>query len=329
MGALLSWDQQTLMPRRGAEGRARAVATMRVIRHQPADRPRVSASCSTRPARPVSTSTGRRWCALLRARPRPGGAAARRPRAAAGAGRVAWAARPGRRPAPTRDFELFRPAWRRSSRSSASRPTCSATTASATTRCSTQYEPGMRAARLEPLLRRSARDELADAAAARSLGCGAGAGRRAFAGRTLPRRRAVGLHHAAAARPRLRPRRRPAGSLGAPVHDRRSRCATSASRRGSTSTTRFAAICSTMHEAGHGLYEQGFDPDYEDTPIADAPSLGLHESQSRLWENIVGRSRAVLGALHAGDARDLRRRDGRRRRAERRLPRGATACSRR
>ena len=52
----------------------------------------------------------------------------------------------------------------------------------------------------------------------------------------------------------------------------------------------FTGISSTMHEAGHGLYDQGFDPAYEDTPIADAPSLGLHESQSRLWENLVGRS---------------------------------------
>jgi carboxypeptidase Taq len=52
----------------------------------------------------------------------------------------------------------------------------------------------------------------------------------------------------------------------------------------------FSAVSSTMHEAGHGLYDQGFDPDYEDTPVAEAPSLGLHESQSRLWENLVGRS---------------------------------------
>jgi carboxypeptidase Taq len=52
----------------------------------------------------------------------------------------------------------------------------------------------------------------------------------------------------------------------------------------------FSAISSTLHEAGHGLYDQGFDPQYEDTPIAEAPSLGLHESQSRLWENLVGRS---------------------------------------
>ena len=54
----------------------------------------------------------------------------------------------------------------------------------------------------------------------------------------------------------------------------------------------------TIHEAGHGLYEQGFgDPAYHRTPLGRAPSLGLHESQSRFWENVVGRSAAVLGAL--------------------------------
>jgi carboxypeptidase Taq len=53
----------------------------------------------------------------------------------------------------------------------------------------------------------------------------------------------------------------------------------------------FDAIFSSLHEAGHGLYEQGFDPAYEDTPLAEAPSFGIHESQSRLWENVVGRSR--------------------------------------
>jgi carboxypeptidase Taq len=46
-----------------------------------------------------------------------------------------------------------------------------------------------------------------------------------------------------------------------------------------------------MHEAGHALYEQGIDPDLEATPAGNAVSLGIHESQSRLWENLVGRSR--------------------------------------
>lgn len=52
------------------------------------------------------------------------------------------------------------------------------------------------------------------------------------------------------------------------------------------------ALFSTIHEAGHGLYEQGFDPAHHRTPLAAAPSMGIHESQSRLWENQVGRSRA-------------------------------------
>ena len=62
-------------------------------------------------------------------------------------------------------------------------------------------------------------------------------------------------------------------------------------------TTRFnprwlnAALFGTMHEAGHAIYEQGFAPSLEGTPLANAASLGVHESQSRLWENIVGRSK--------------------------------------
>ena len=52
------------------------------------------------------------------------------------------------------------------------------------------------------------------------------------------------------------------------------------------------ALFSILHEAGHGLYDQGLDPWHYGTPMGDAVSLGIHESQSRLWENFVGRSRA-------------------------------------
>jgi carboxypeptidase Taq len=48
----------------------------------------------------------------------------------------------------------------------------------------------------------------------------------------------------------------------------------------------------TLHEVGHALYEQGLDPAYHGTPMGEAASVGIHESQSRLWENVVGRSRA-------------------------------------
>ncbi|MEW9033185.1 MAG: carboxypeptidase M32 [Planifilum fimeticola] len=51
------------------------------------------------------------------------------------------------------------------------------------------------------------------------------------------------------------------------------------------------ALFSTIHEAGHAMYEQGINREYEGTPLADGASSGVHESQSRLWENIVGRSR--------------------------------------
>lgn len=50
-------------------------------------------------------------------------------------------------------------------------------------------------------------------------------------------------------------------------------------------------LFSTLHEAGHALYEQGINPDYEGTPLDGGTSSGVHESQSRLWENLVGRSR--------------------------------------
>jgi carboxypeptidase Taq len=52
------------------------------------------------------------------------------------------------------------------------------------------------------------------------------------------------------------------------------------------------AFFGTLHESGHAIYDQGLDPKHFGTPMGSAVSLGIHESQSRLWENQVGRSRA-------------------------------------
>ncbi|MDH4326951.1 MAG: carboxypeptidase M32 [Nitrospira sp.] len=52
-----------------------------------------------------------------------------------------------------------------------------------------------------------------------------------------------------------------------------------------------SCLFSCIHEGGHGLYDQGLDQRYFGTPLGDSVSLGIHESQSRLWENCVGRSR--------------------------------------
>jgi carboxypeptidase Taq len=53
----------------------------------------------------------------------------------------------------------------------------------------------------------------------------------------------------------------------------------------------FSALSSSMHEGGHGMYEQGINPALNRTILAQGTSLGIHESQSRMWENQVGRSR--------------------------------------
>ena len=73
-------------------------------------------------------------------------------------------------------------------------------------------------------------------------------------------------------------------------------CRARSKRRDVRLTTRYDetglhSLWSTLHEAGHGLYAHGISKTLERTPLAGAPSLGLNESQSRTWENLVGRSR--------------------------------------
>lgn len=51
------------------------------------------------------------------------------------------------------------------------------------------------------------------------------------------------------------------------------------------------SLYSTIHECGHAIYDLQIDPSLEYTPLSRAASLGIHESQSRFWENFVGRSR--------------------------------------
>ncbi len=58
-----------------------------------------------------------------------------------------------------------------------------------------------------------------------------------------------------------------------------------------------AGLYGAMHEVGHGLYEAGIPPRLSRSPLGTTISLGVHESQSRLWENMVGRGRAFCTAL--------------------------------
>lgn len=61
----------------------------------------------------------------------------------------------------------------------------------------------------------------------------------------------------------------------------------------------FNCIYSTIHEVGHAAYEQGIDAAFALTPLGQGVSMGVHESQSRIYENQIGRSRAFTGWLFA------------------------------
>ena len=64
-------------------------------------------------------------------------------------------------------------------------------------------------------------------------------------------------------------------------------------------TQPFSSIYAAMHEAGHGLYEQGLNQNFAFSPRGQAVSLGVHESQSRFWENMVGRSQSFWDVAHS------------------------------
>ena len=87
------------------------------------------------------------------------------------------------------------------------------------------------------------------------------------------------------------------------------------------------AYFGALHEFGHGLYEASIPGHLKRTPLGRPVSLGVHESQSRLWENIVGRGRPFCTWAHGWLARALpahrRRYD-----AGRAVPRRSTRSSR-
>ncbi|WP_370226131.1 carboxypeptidase M32 [Pararhodobacter marinus] len=60
----------------------------------------------------------------------------------------------------------------------------------------------------------------------------------------------------------------------------------------------FNCLYSTIHEVGHACYEQNIDEGYRYSPLGEGVSMGVHESQSRIYENQLGRSRAFTGWLH-------------------------------
>jgi carboxypeptidase Taq len=283
--ALLGWDQETCMALRGGDARARQQATMRVMLHERMVDARLGELLDRAedeqldPARAAMVRILRRD--RLRAMRLPP-SFVRRLALAEGRGVNAW--RVAREES---DFDLYRSALEQVVALKREQADLIGYEGERYDALLDQYEPGMRVARLEPLLLQL-RDELQEL-----LSAIVAAGQLplpVFDGRVFP--------DAAQWDMTMRLLSDIGYDLSAGRQDRSAHPFTMAVALGDVRvTTRIdernpmAAIYATIHEAGHGMYEQGFDPAYEDTPIDDAPSLGLHESQSRLWENIVGRSR--------------------------------------
>ena len=298
VGGLLNWDEQVNMPPRGAAARGEAKATLAGVLHE-----RI---CDERFGEAIAELAGDDSLdALQRARVREGkrerDRAVRVPPAlvraiahAESAGFEAWqAARAGS------DFSLFRDPLERII--SLRREEADAVGYDGGERYDAlldQYEPDMRVARLEPLLN-GLRDELVPLA--REIAAQPRPDD-AFVHRTYPAQiqRAVGARLAAAIGFDFK-----AGRLDEAAHPFASGFAPGDVRL----TTReheddlFSGLFAVLHEAGHGLYEQGLTGAIEGTFCGNATSLGLHESQSRFWENMVGRSHAFW-ERHLAELRD-------------------------
>ena len=283
---VLGWDQRTMMPPRGAPARAEALATLGGIVHE----------------RFVDDETGRLLdrlapledtleydsddASLIRVTRRDWEKARRVPAELESAwlreGAKAQAAWLEARAAS--DYGLFLPAFRRVHEIALRWAECFDAGASAYDVFLDEYEPGMTTAEVQAVFD-VLRPELT------AIGAGAGepaddsflkgdfpvALQQEFLGDVLRR---FGFEEGA-------------WRLDPTVHP----FATSFSRSDIRMTTRYKphnlrALWAGMHEAGHGLTYQGADPALERTPLAGSASLGLGESQSRTWENLVGRSRA-------------------------------------
>jgi len=286
VGGLLDWDEQVNMPPRGASARGAAKATLAGVLHERICDERFGEAISELGDDPGLGDFER---ARVREARRERDRAVRIPASlvrelalAESAGFEAWQL--ARAEA---DFSLFRRQLERLV--SLKREEADAVGYEGGERYDAlldEYEPDMRVARLEPLLH-GLRDELVpfvQEIAARPRPDDA------FVHQNYPAQtqRAVGARLAAAIGFDFS-----AGRLDEAAHPFASGFAPGDVRL----TTRereddlFAGLFAVLHEAGHGLYEQGLTGEIEGTFCGHATSLGLHESQSRFWENMVGRSR--------------------------------------
>ncbi len=282
---VLGWDQRVCMPPGGTEARAEALATLSRIAHERFTDPEIGRLLDRLADRGESLPYDSDGASLIRvtrrdwekARRVPSELRAEMTRAAA-RGHQAWVE--ARR---NDDFASFLPFLRTNIDLKRRYVECFDVADSPYTALLDDYEPGMRTSEVRAVFSRlrPALTELVASAPSVDASFLHGAfppeDQRAFAERVLA---TLGFGEGSW---RLDPTAHP--------------FCTSFSNRDVRLATRYRAtdlesIWSTLHEAGHGLYAHGIADSLLRTPLAGAPSLGLNESQSRTWENLVGRSRA-------------------------------------
>jgi carboxypeptidase Taq len=290
---VLSWDQQTMMPPRGGESRAEALATLERISHerfvdeetgrllQAAAEELGGADPDSDQARLVAV-TRRRY---EKARRVPTELAAELARAGS-LGQEAWV-----KARAQSDFQAFAPYLERNLELARRYVECFEGYECAYDVLLDDYDPGMRTrevARLFAQLKQGLVPLIAELSG-RELDT-------SFVHGSFPRERQRRLVEEVLA---LQGFDRSGWRLDDAVHP----FATGVGAGDVRITTRWEegyfpmALFGAMHECGHGLYEDGIAPELRRTPMGHGESLSLHESQSRLWENLVGRSRAFAEVL--------------------------------
>jgi carboxypeptidase Taq len=294
-GGLLDWDQQTMMPAQGAGGRAESRATLERLRHElfvsPDTAERLEAAEAALDGADPESDESRLVKVTKRRRDKairvPTDLAAEMTRAAS-LGQEAWV-----KARAESDFAAFVPYLERNFELARRYVECFDGYDNAYDVLLDDYEPGMKSAEvarlfdelkaeLVPMI--ATLSERADNVDASVIEGVFRVGRqRQLVGEVVQR---MGFD--------------PSGwRIDDAVHP----FATSFGNRDVRITTRWdetnlvSALYAGMHECGHGLYEAGIADSLQRTPLGQAESLSLHESQSRLWENMVGRGRPFCGVL--------------------------------
>ncbi|MEA2191447.1 MAG: carboxypeptidase Taq [Solirubrobacteraceae bacterium] len=273
-GQVLAWDQQVMMPPAGGPARSEALGAIESLLHDRMIAPELGALLDAQ-----SEEDQRLLRAVRRdhevARRVPGELAAAMTRAGS-EGYESWL-----RAREANDFQLFEPALRRNIELARRYSDCFAENPHPYDALLDRYEPGTTTEQVRTLFGRL-RDglvpllaEIAQQPAPAPLSGGFPVAAQRAVGREIVR--AMGFDDSA-------------WRLDDAVHP----FAASPSAHDVRVTSRFdehtlTGLFALMHEVGHGLYEHGVDPALARTTLDTGVSLGVHESQSRLWENLVGR----------------------------------------